>query len=120
MSSAVGSAELSTPRFTIVDTARHSDSKKAWEVCAGIAAGEIVIFDRAYVDFEHLFHLHERGVFWVTRAKQGMRYRVLESRLKKPSGNIVSDDLILLEREASVEKFPDHNCPDISSTTSTG
>ncbi len=95
------------PRFAIVDTARQSDSKRAREVCAGIQAGEIVIFDRAYVDFEHLFDLWERGVFWVTRAKEGMRYRVIKKRLKKPEGKILADEEILLEREAAVKKFPD-------------
>ena len=50
------------PRFAIVDTARHSDAKKAWEVCAGLLAGEIVIFDRAYLDLLHLFELFKRGV----------------------------------------------------------
>src|SRR5713101_4373922 len=41
------------PRFALVDTARHNDAKRAREVCAGIQTGEIVIFDKAYVDFEH-------------------------------------------------------------------
>ncbi|MEI6785321.1 MAG: DUF4372 domain-containing protein, partial [Verrucomicrobiota bacterium] len=45
------------PRFALVDTARHSDSKKAWEVCAGLLDGEIVIFDKAYLDLLHLFEL---------------------------------------------------------------
>ena len=36
------------PRFAIVDTARDNDAARAREVCAGIRAGEIVIFDRAY------------------------------------------------------------------------
>jgi hypothetical protein len=57
------------PRFAIVDTARHNDAKRAREVCAGIRAGEIVIFDKAYVDFAHLADLCMRLVFWVTRAK---------------------------------------------------
>ena len=35
-----------------------------------IAEGEIALFDRAYVDFAHLHELSERGVFWVTRAKE--------------------------------------------------
>lgn len=95
------------PRFAIVDTARHSDSKQAWEVCAGIAAGEIVIFERAYVDFAHLFHLHERGVFWVTRAKERLRYRVVERFLKKPSGNVLQDQIIILKRDAAANKFPE-------------
>ena len=54
------------PRFAIVDTARHNDAKRAREMCAGIQAGEIVIFDKAYVDFSHLADLSMREVFWVT------------------------------------------------------
>ena len=42
------------PRFAIIDTARQSDAKRAREVCADIQEGEIVLFDKAYVDFEHL------------------------------------------------------------------
>ena len=48
------------PRFAIVDTARHNDAKRAREMCAGIQAGEIVIFDKAYVDFSHLADLSMR------------------------------------------------------------
>ena len=48
------------PRFAIVDTARHNDARRAREMCAGIKAGEIVIFDKAYVDFEHLADLSMR------------------------------------------------------------
>jgi hypothetical protein len=52
----------------VIDTARENDAKRAREVCAGIHSGEIVIFDRAYVAFAHLFELLGRGVFWVTRS----------------------------------------------------
>ena len=65
------------PRFAIVDTARHNDAKRAREVCAGIKAGEIVIFDKAYVDFDHLADLSMREVFWVTRAKDNMQFKVV-------------------------------------------
>jgi hypothetical protein len=95
------------PRFAVIDTARDSDSKRAREVCAGIRAGEIVIFDRAYVDYAHLFELWERGVFWVTRAKEGMSFRVVEKRLQKPEGKILSDEIVLPEREQALKKFPD-------------
>ena len=60
------------PRFAIIDTAREADAKRARELCAGIKEGEIVIFDKAYVDFEHLWDLEERGVFWVTRGKENL------------------------------------------------
>ncbi len=46
--------ESMLPRFAIVDTAKHNDNLRARELCAGLKAGEIVIFDRAYNDFDHL------------------------------------------------------------------
>ncbi len=42
------------PRFALVDTAGEHDNLRAHELCAGVQAGEIVIFDKAYVDFTHL------------------------------------------------------------------
>ena len=61
------------PRFAIIDTARHADAQRAWEVCAGIREGEIALFDKAYVDFGHLSELDQRGVIWVTRAKENLQ-----------------------------------------------
>src|SRR5271170_4201069 len=49
------------PRFAIIVTAREADAKRARELCAGIKEGEIVIFDKAYVDFDHLWELEGRG-----------------------------------------------------------
>ena len=79
------------PRFAIVDTARDNDAVRAREVCAGIRAGEIVIFDRAYVDFPHLFALLLRGAFWVTRTKENVQLRVVKKRLRRPQGRILRD-----------------------------
>lgn len=94
------------PRFAIVDTARHNDAKRAREVCAGVRAGEIVIFDKAYVDFEHLADLSMREVFWVTRAKDNLNYRVVERYQNRPAGSIVQDDLIELQTPASRHAYP--------------
>ena len=89
------------PSFAIVDTAKDNDNKRAREVCASIQEGEIVLFDKAYVDFEHLCDLDERGVSWVTRAKDNMSFRVVKRRLSKPKGNILRDDEITLRVEKS-------------------
>ncbi len=62
------------PAIAIVDTAKHNDNKRAREMCADIGAGEIVLFDKAYIDFEHLHDLNARGVFWVTRIKENLKY----------------------------------------------
>ena len=84
------------PRFAIVGTAGEHDSVRARELCAGVRAGEIVIFDKAYLDFAHLADLATRGVFWVTRAKDNMRCRVARKLQRARHGNILRDDLIRL------------------------
>jgi Transposase DDE domain/Domain of unknown function (DUF4372) len=95
------------PRFAIVDTARHNDAKRAREVCAGVKAGEIVIFDKAYVDFEHLADLTMREVFWVTRAKENLSFRVVRCFQQGAAGKILRDDLIQLQTPASRLDYPE-------------
>ena len=95
------------PRFAIVDTARHNDAKRARELCAGIKAGEIVIFDKAYVDFAHLADLCMRMVFWVTRAKDNLSFKVERCLQKGAVGPILRDDLIRLKTPASREDYPE-------------
>jgi hypothetical protein len=94
------------PRFALVDTARHNDAKRAREVCAGVKAGEIVIFDKAYVDFEHLADLSMREVFWVTRAKENLNYRVVRRLQAGAFGKILCDDLIELQTPVSRAAYP--------------
>jgi len=94
------------PRFALIDTARDNDAKRAREVCAGIRAGEIVLFDKAYVDFAHLQELNQRGVFWVTRAKDNLACRVVKRRIEQPTGNILRDDEIVLTTPQSRAEYP--------------
>jgi len=96
------------PQFVIIDTARPNDNKVAREMCAGIKRGEIVIFDKAYLDFGHLFSLEERGVFWVTRAKDNLQARCVTHLLDEPKGTIVRDEIITLTRPASQIKYQKH------------
>jgi IS4 transposase len=94
------------PRFAIIDTARHADAKRAREVCAGIREGEIVIFDKAYVDFDHLYDLESRGVIWVTRAKENLQVELLEPYPTKAGSKIVSDQLVEMKTAAARKDYP--------------
>ena len=95
------------PSFAIIDTAQHHDNKRAREVCAGLRAGEIVLFDKAYVDFAHLLDLLRRGVFWVTRAKDNLQCRVVQRRQWRRKGNLLRDDLIVLTTDKSRGQYPE-------------
>ncbi len=94
------------PHFAIVDTAGEHDNRRARELCAGVRAGEIVIFDKAYVDFAHLADLAIREVFWVTRAKDNLEYRVVRKFQRGRVGNILADDLIELTTAKSRKAYP--------------
>jgi hypothetical protein len=89
------------PRFVLIESAKAADSIRAAEVCAGVKPGEIVIFDRAYVDFVHLGVLNEDGVFWVTRSKESLCFRVLKRRPKGSDKRILGDELLVLTNKDS-------------------
>ena len=84
------------PTFAIVDTAGEHDNSRAREVCAGLQDGEVVVFDKAYVDFAHLHDLDARGVQWVTRAKENLCCRSLRNLPVKKGGKVVKDQIVKL------------------------
>jgi hypothetical protein len=94
------------PAFAIVDSAKGHDSTKAHELCAGLKAGEIAVFDMAYIDYAHLFDLSERGIFWVSRVKESMKLRCVKRLLKKPSGRILRDDIVRVQNPGKREDYP--------------
>ena len=94
------------PAFAVVDSAKGHDSTKAHELCAGLKAGEIAVFDMAYIDYAHLFDLTERGIFWVSRVKESMKLRCLKRLLRKPSGRILRDDIVLVENRGKRKDYP--------------
>jgi hypothetical protein len=94
------------PGFAVVGPARDGDNSRARELCAGILEGEIAIFDKAYIDFGHLYELGLRGVFWVTRAKDNMACRVTRRLQRGRQGNILRDDIVVLKNEKSKEAHP--------------
>jgi len=84
------------PNFVIIDTAGEHDNKRARELCAGVQRGEIVLFDKGYVDFGHLLDLDTRGVSWVTRAKDNMAYEVVQAMPQSKDPKILKDEIIIL------------------------
>ena len=94
------------PPFVLIDEASHNDAYRARELCSGLCDGEIVLFDKAYVDYQHLHDLDSRGVFWVTRAKSNIPVIVCKKLLKKPSGNILRNDLILIKDKKKRLSYP--------------
>jgi hypothetical protein len=87
------------PQCVIIDTAKEHDNKRARELCAALEEGEIIIFDKAYIDYDHLLDLDNRHVNWVTRAKDSMSYDVVEKLPVEKDSKILSDEIIVLKDE---------------------
>jgi len=69
--------------------------------------GAFYIFDRGYVDFKRLFRLHQSGAFFVTRIKQGIRFRVVESRPVDKESGVICDQTIRLTGTTSSKNYPE-------------
>lgn len=97
--------ETFLPTFIIVKEADTHDSIEAEQLCMTVKDGEIIIFDRAYMDFDHLSKLNQRGVFFVTRAKINMAYEIIREN-SVPKGIIKSDQIIRLTGTTSLKSYP--------------
>lgn len=95
------------PRFALVKSAKSHDAVEGRRLCNALQAGEVVVFDKAYVDFKHLFDLFQRGVLWVTRAKENMSYRVVR-KLKITNKSIIKDAKIKLKVPKSKSDYPEY------------
>jgi hypothetical protein len=92
------------PRFALVKSAGTHDSTEAQKLCADIRSGEIVVFDKAYIDYNHLRELTDRGVFWVSRAKDNMAFTVVKRN--KHTGSILKDVIVRLKGNKSQKLYP--------------
>ena len=93
------------PNFALVKSANSHDSAEAQALCVEVKSGEIVVFDKAYIDLTHLYSLEMREVLWVTRSKDNMAYKVVGQHTA-PKGNILSDDLIKFTTLSSQKAYP--------------
>ena len=60
------------------------------------APGSILVMDKGYLDYSWYKSLSEQGVFFVTRARTNMRYRVTERRTVNTSTGLKADQTIRL------------------------
>ena len=61
--------------------------------------GSVLVFDRGYSRYTWHKQLTDRGLFWVTRARKGMRYELVHTRQVVREGNVISDQIIRLSNK---------------------
>jgi hypothetical protein len=99
-------AQTFLPRFAVIKSANSHDAVVGRNLCNALRDGEIVVFDKAYVDYKHLYDLFRRGILWVTRAKTNMKYTIVK-QLKRTNKSIVMDAKIKLCATKSSSDYPE-------------
>ncbi len=93
------------PSFVLITEAKRHDSKILRFL--PLAAGSIIIMDRAYNVYEQFAAWIAQGVYFVTRMKENAVYKVVKRRRTPQRRNILSDEIIRLTGVHAQAKCPD-------------
>lgn len=91
------------PGWALITDGKVHDVKVAQKL--EFAPGTVVAMDRAYVDYEMFDRWTSKGVWFVTRAKDNMNYRVVKNRTLPPRGNVITDQEIAVAGYYSQQKL---------------
>jgi len=67
----------SIPTFMVVTDGKQHDVKVAKNSSLPLLPDSIISVDKAYIDYKWLNSLNKSGVYFVTRAKKNIRYKVI-------------------------------------------
>ena len=70
-------------------------------------ADSFYIMDRGYVDYKRLYKIHQRGAFFITRAKDNMNYRRVYSSAVDKSKGVLYDQTIMLNGYYAAKDYPE-------------
>lgn len=83
------------PRYCVISDAKTHEMEVARYL--DYPPDSILVFDRAYNDFEWYYNLTSRGIWFVTRMKKTIRYEVLNSRPVDGKRIIKDQDIALVK-----------------------
>lgn len=94
------------PAFAVVTAAKDADVNIAKQTAFPLSPDSIVTFDRAYVDF-NLFQTYEESkVFFVTRAKENLRFDFLGQQDIPKKKGLQFDQIVQIKNPIQRQKYP--------------
>ena len=70
-------------------------------------SGAFYIMDRAYLDFERLYTLHQEKAFFISRAKTNFKFKRRYSHEVKKTTGVQCDQTIILTTYSPAKKYPE-------------
>jgi len=92
------------PTVVIFTCARVADVNILDEL--SFEAGAFYIFDRGYLDFARLYHIHQCQAFFVTRARNNFRFRRSRSRPVDKKNGVLFDQSVRLDDFKTKKFYP--------------
>ena len=96
-----------TPSMVIVEPGNTHEANYMVGLCKGMNAGDIAIFDKAYISLVRLLTLTQKGIMWVTRCKEVAQFKVIKKLNKGSQKNIIRDELVEWKGQVSHERYPE-------------
>ena len=85
------------PDFLTITSAKHHDSKVLKEnYFTKLAPGSIIAMDRAYIKYKWFYTLTKENIFFISRTKKNMNFKVVKRLKKIKSKGILKDNIIKL------------------------
>jgi hypothetical protein len=82
------------PNFAFLSSARENDVQHVRRICGGLQRGEVVLCDRGFHLMAHFFELTQRGVFFVTRAREDVLFKVVKRCQRPKDPRILKDEYV--------------------------
>ena len=96
----------SIPTFILITDGKYHDSNALDEITP--VENAIYLMDKAYVDFSALYRYHLTGAFFVTRAKETMRYDIVEQNFNiDQTTGLRADKIVVLTVAKSKKLYPE-------------
>lgn len=92
------------PTFILITESRVSDVSFLDDL--PLEAGSFYVMDRGYVHFARLLRFTHAGAFFVTRAKNKMRYQVASALAPLDDAAVLKDECILLTAQFTHKTYP--------------
>ena len=93
------------PCYAVMSDGKTHDVKEAQNTV--FPAESVLVVDRAYVDYQWLYNLDSKGVYFVTRLKSNANIEVSQScTIASKHQHIISDQKVKLKGYTTAKKYP--------------
>jgi len=97
-------AKTSIPEFIFISDGKMHDVKVLDLIT--IIPDSFYVMDRAYIDFERLYKIHQSKAFFISRTKKTFSYKRMYSAKVDKSSGVLCDQTVKLKGYISARKYP--------------